>query len=96
MPFQKGKSGNPSGRAKGCMSLAESIRKKFGGGEQLIEWMVGIATTAAKAADRIQAIKWLSDHGYGKPVERVEHSGAGGGPIMVVTGVPVSDHPDAQ
>jgi hypothetical protein len=71
MAFQPGQSGNPGGRPKG---LGEAIRKRLGEGEKLIDWMMGIAETADKEADRIQAIRWLSDHGYGKPVEHVEHS----------------------
>lgn len=66
-----GASPNPSGRPKG---LGETIRAKYGEGEKLIEWMSDLAQNADKDADRIAAIKWLSEHGYGKPIEHVEHT----------------------
>ena len=32
----------------------------------------------------VGALKWASEHGYGKPKETVEHTGPGGGAIQVV------------
>lgn len=31
----------------------------------------------------IGALKWATEHGYGKPKETVEHTGKDGGPIQV-------------
>jgi hypothetical protein len=69
----KGVSGNPGGRPKD--PFKEAIRKQFGNGEQLIAWMVGLAQCADKESDRIKAIEWLTDRGYGKVAQPVEHSG---------------------
>src|SRR5262245_23393440 len=69
-----GPSPNPGGRPRG---LGEAIRARLGDGDKLVVWMLDMAEHAAKDADRATAIRWLSDHGYGKPVETHEFIGAG-------------------
>lgn len=34
-------------------------------------------------AERIEALKWLADHGYGKAVASLQLSGPGGGPLQL-------------
>lgn len=31
----------------------------------------------------VGALKWASEHGYGKPSQTIEHTGEGGGPVQV-------------
>lgn len=63
--FEKGKSGNPGGRPKG---LAKAVRDLVGAdGTELAKIMKSIAENEkAKDSDRISAVAWLSDRGWGK------------------------------
>lgn len=75
--FQKGQSGNPGGRPKGTAGLCERIRKETQDGDELVTIMLGMArgdNRFAQPRDIIAAVKWLSEYGFGKPVEQVEHS----------------------
>ena len=64
-PFQKGQSGNPSGRPKG---IAPAVRKAFKDSPvELVEVLRQIANdVAAKDSDRIAAARELLDRGWGK------------------------------
>lgn len=64
-PFEKGKSGNPGGKARG---LAKSTRELVGDdGLKLAEFWVSIyEDTNAKMADRLEASRLLADRGWGK------------------------------
>jgi hypothetical protein len=45
--------------------------------------LVEIATTGTSEPARVTAANSLLDRGYGKPRQAVEHSGEGGGPLLV-------------
>jgi len=51
-------------------------------GIQVLEDIIMDTDTAAK--DRIKALELLMAYTYGKPTQKVEHTGAGGGPIQTM------------
>lgn len=53
-------------------------------GEKVLENIIIDQDEATK--DRIKALELLMAYTYGKPSQRVEHTGAGGGPIQVMAG----------
>lgn len=69
-PFEKGKSGNPSGRPKDNPELKEACRSHT---MECIAVLVGIVNNSkSKDNDRIKAAEVLLDRGYGKPVQSVD------------------------
>ncbi|HUW13603.1 MAG TPA: DUF5681 domain-containing protein [Anaerolineae bacterium] len=81
--FAKGHSGNPNGRPK--RSIEEKYLTALSRHVTLKDWatIVNTAVARAKAGDST-ARQWLSDYLMGKPLQRQEVSGPGGGPIVVV------------
>jgi hypothetical protein len=63
--FRPGQSGNPGGRPKG---LAKATRELVGeDGMALVELMLAMAMDPMRRdADRIRAVEWLADRGWGK------------------------------
>lgn len=90
--FAKGTSGNPGGRPKLLAELKEKIQAR---GDELVDKLFAIAFEQPKARkvgrrvvldgaspkERVMAIEKLLAYGYGKPVQAVELSGPGGGPV---------------
>ncbi len=53
------------------------IREQTNDGEELVAFMLRVFRGELKAArlrDRLDAATWLSDRGFGKPVQAMEHS----------------------
>lgn len=94
--FRPGVSGNPGGRPKG---FGDRIRMLTRDGEELIEIALKVArgelsvVKATKdgnfdvlptAKERLDAIAWLGDRGWGKAAQPVEVTGEDGGPLQVI------------
>jgi hypothetical protein len=81
-PFPKGVSANPGGRAKGFASL---IREQTNEGADLVDFAIRVlqGKLSAKLPQRLQALEWLADRGWGKAIQSTEISGPEGGAIVV-------------
>lgn len=92
-PFQPGQTGNPGGRPRGLAVLRESIQAR---GAHLVDELFAIVDELPRQVpqdegpafyvgpthrDRIMAIDKLLAYGYDKPIQAVEVSGPGGGPL---------------
>lgn len=75
-PFEKGKSGNPSGRPKIDSRVRELAQAQT---ESAIAGLVGVLEDKkAPAAARVSAAVALLDRGWGKPVQPIDGDGEGG------------------
>ncbi len=82
--FIKGSSGNPLGRAK--RKAEDEFLAALSRRVSLADWIAVIdkALLLAKGEGDARARQWLSDYLIGKPIQRVEHAGRGGGPLQAV------------
>lgn len=81
--WKPGQSGNPLGRPRGVKGLAERVRKSTSDGKELIEKALLILRNEypgvkSKMADIRWAIDFLTDRGFGKPIETHKHEGGDG------------------
>lgn len=93
MKFQKGQSGNPSGRPKIVMADGRSLRDLAREHTvAAVETLVRIMTDdEAPPAAQVQAASNILDRGWGKASQAVELTGAEGGPVETridLTGAP--------
>ena len=74
--------GSGGGRPK--RSVEDRYIKALSRSVTMEDWtkICDVAIARAKAGDA-KARQWLSDYLMGKPIQRMEHAGAGGGPIVV-------------
>lgn len=79
MPFVKGQSGNPTGRAKVDAAFKDRARKVAD--EVVIQYWE--REVREEGPNAMKASELLSAYAYGKPSQAVELSGKDGGPINV-------------
>ena len=67
------------------------VREATHHGRDLVDWVMAVfqgdedkAGMTIKPAMRWDALVWLADRGYGRPVQSVNVSGADGGPVRVL------------
>jgi hypothetical protein len=71
--FQKGQSGNPGGRSRGVAEMARLIRTETRDGAELVEYALKVfRDPEASERSRVDMHAWLSDRGFGKPLQSVE------------------------
>jgi hypothetical protein len=80
--FLPGRSGNPGGRPKRVTKLIETIQQETRGGEDLVTFMMQTFRSGPMRY-RMEAAHWLTERGFGKPPQVVEHTNEDGGPISV-------------
>lgn len=69
-PFERGVSGNPGGRPGGTLGFAKAIQRATHNGETLWKIALQIAENGhARNRDRLDAIAWLADRGFGKALD---------------------------
>ncbi len=62
--------------------IQQTIQNAIGGSKKPLDAMIIAGLLQALQGDK-QWAEWLSNNGYGKPKERVEHTGEEGGPIKM-------------
>lgn len=78
--WQKGQSGNPKGKPPGFAGLAAKIRKETDGGAELVAFALQVFRGQPLGEDmrnptlqqRIDAMIWLTDRGFGKAVTPID------------------------
>jgi len=73
--FRPGVSGNPNGRPKRGLALAEVVRDKTRDGEDPVEFLLRVMKGQikhARVSDRIAAATELLNRGFGKPLQEVD------------------------
>lgn len=81
MTWKPGQSGNPAGRPKGFAGLAERVKSEVGvDGDKLVAFAMEVLGDTRcpecgggpELRDRLAAMGWLADRGFGKPLQSVE------------------------
>lgn len=88
-PKKRGGRRPGAGRPKGSAAIATPVMKANLSAmarahtQRAIEALVYVATSGQSESARVAAAIALLDRGYGKPQQAVEHSGPGGGPLVI-------------
>ena len=90
--WQPGVSGNPTGRPKGFGAL---VREKTHDGAMLVRIVMKMLRSDDVRTQQ-WAIEWLSDRGWGRPVQSTELSGPDGAAIPIQIFVPWAPAPGVE
>jgi len=90
-PFPKGESGNPNGRPKKGYSITEMMQEMLGS-EPEIKAALGKSVLKKALSGDMTAMKLVWSYMDGMPVQGLELGGVDGGPIVVITKVPLMKH----
>lgn len=77
--FTSGKSGNPGGRPKKVVEIVAACREMSPSALSALETIL----KRGKAVDKIRAAEIIFAYGYGKPLQKQEISGPGGGALVI-------------
>jgi hypothetical protein len=80
--FLPGRSGNAGGRPKRLAKLVETIQRHTHDGEDLVDFMLKTFRNGPMRY-RMEAAHWLTERGFGRAPQVVEHVGEEAGPIHV-------------
>lgn len=75
--FEKGKSGNPSGRPKAAAGLRDQLEKRYGNDAKLLLDDLDKLRKSKNEKIRLDALKLLLAYHAGQPTQRLEHGGDG-------------------
>ena len=81
--FKKGQSGNPKGRKPMTESIAELIRRQTKGGTVLMAHAMKLLESDSESV-RLDVIRFLTERGWGKAPQPIEHSGDVGSRMILV------------
>ena len=92
MPFKPGESGNPSG-AKPEKPFTDAIRRAINQSDGKVLRRIAEQILERAMAGESWAIMHVADRLEGKPAQRIEQTGEGGGPLIlqILTGVPQTE-----
>ena len=80
--FLPGRSGNAGGRPKRLSTLIGKIQRDTRDGEDLVDFMLRTFRSGPMRY-RMEAAHWLTERGFGRAPQVVEHTGDKGDPISV-------------
>ena len=87
--FLPGRSGNPGGRPKRLARLIEQIQQQTNDGQEFVDFMLKTFRSGPMRY-RMEAAEWLTERGFGRTPQVVEHLGEEGGPLHVTLTWPES------
>lgn len=96
MAWQKGQSGNPSGRPKSIGGLRELLKRKYG---QNAEKLVAKLDELSRSQDprvALAAVKLMMAYQVGAPLQRMEMSGNAAEPLEIVLSDATTPPPDPE
>jgi hypothetical protein len=77
----KGKAGRPKGSLNRATAEVKKAAQKYT--KNAVKTLLEIMEKGENESARVSAAREILDRGYGKPMQAVEHTGEGGGPVAI-------------